>query len=104
MSKAIASILRSAQGLIDTSEKWTKGVSARDGFGLGVGTRDPRAVCRCSLGAISAITEDFEEKYMAHAALRRVVGESIAEFNDASAHREVMVAFAKAIEAEEAAQ
>lgn len=49
--------LRAAKALIDTPERWTKKVFARNAAGFGVDVDNPDAVCFCSLGAIAKVVD-----------------------------------------------
>lgn len=52
MKAQLAKDLRAAKALIDTPDKWTKGVWARDADGADVSVDDvSAAVCFCSFGA-----------------------------------------------------
>lgn len=85
-------ILRNARGLIDTPVKWSP-------FGWGNG----RSMC-----AINAISSAMGHPDLnmsntpAYQALRRVVNVYVGEFNDTHSHAEVLAAFDRAIEVEEA--
>lgn len=51
-------ILTGARALLDSPEKWTREVLARDANGGKVGIRSPDAVCYCSLGALTKAMND----------------------------------------------
>ena len=102
----LAQDLRAAKALIDTPEKWTKRVFARDSSGFGTPYDGGQAVCFCSAGAIfRTVGDDPTRERAAMNALAIAMGgdrPSIAAFNDTSEHAEVMAAFDKAIAAAEA--
>lgn len=52
MNQQLAADLRAAKALIDTPEKWTQRVYARDSMGFTCESENSAAVCFCSLGAL----------------------------------------------------
>lgn len=52
-------VLEAAKKLIDSPEKWTKHVAARDSEGNPVDTYSDKAVCFCSLGAQRKALKDL---------------------------------------------
>jgi len=103
-------ILEAAKKLIDSPEKWTKHVAARDSEDRPIDPFSPNAVCFCSIGAqLRAITQlgvapdgildNISFGYMALAA-RSITAEpcSVAGFNDNSTHPTVMRMWDRAIE------
>lgn len=101
-------ILKTARKLIDTPARWTKGVVARDQFGIKTDPSSEAAVCWCSIGALlRAIGSDGPEA-------DRLIKESasklrkaahcivIGAWNDEVTHPEVLAAFDTAIATEEA--
>lgn len=93
--------LKRAKSLIDSPEKWTQGVCARNIDGKEVSVHSPSAVCFCSEGAIHAATNQFNIKQRAnkYAMLQSAVGSNLEvfEYNDSHTHAEVMLAWDKAI-------
>ena len=109
MAKGTAEELRKARALIDAPEKWTRGAFARDADGCEVSFFDGSICALCMAGAIRVASgESLWWKTPAHEALHRVLRlnrcDSVAIFNDdpKTAHADVMAAFDRAIEAEEA--
>lgn len=101
MSQSIAEILAAAKAKIDTPEKWTKGVGARDAGGTAVDPQESWAVCFCSLGAVGVATDDITSYEACIGYLRRAIGDNpIIDWNDAPyrTHAEVMAAFDRAIQ------
>lgn len=94
-------ILKAARALIDTPEKWTRGVYARDLAGGDVHPSDDRAVCFCSKGALMRIAGLGDDYTKAREKLSEHVGAYIVQFNDdpERTHPEVLAAFDAAIAA-----
>lgn len=104
MSAETAGILRTARDLIATPGTWTKGELARDEDGCPVFPWSDDAVCFCAVGAIKRATGRFQ--YLAEDEAIRALTEAIPhvfvpDFNDASAHSDVLAAFDRAIASEE---
>lgn len=93
-------ILIKAKSLIDSPEKWTQEVFARDAKKQQVEHKSPDAVCFCSLGALSLVAgKDSYDFATARQYLRAAIGDQfIASFNDDHTHEEVMSAWDKAIQ------
>ncbi len=96
----IAEKLKAAWALIDSPEKWTHRVYARDARGFEVTLDNDTAVCFCSLGAILYTTKckNFDAEYY----LERVVQQNtrfdtISSFNDNSTYEEVASLWSAAI-------
>jgi hypothetical protein len=104
----VADDLKAAKTLIDTPEKWTKDVNARDADGMQVLVRSEEAVCFCSHGAIQRVTltdeADTSHRQMAATNLLTEVtpGRFLADYNDNHTHEEVMAVWDKAIAKAEA--
>ncbi len=107
-----AEVLRKALALIDTPEKWTKVVIARNAHGKEVSHRSADAVCFCMDGALARaadleISRGRYEYEGATRAIRTATGErEYWLWNDAPerTHAEVVAAFQKAIAAAEAGE
>lgn len=104
----LAQDLRAAKALIDSTEKWTQKVYARDAQGIPVEDWSQRATCFCSIGAVwrSVLkpSRDGSPDYVFGKAgkmidaLSQVVDENrIIHFNDSHTHAEVMEVWDKAI-------
>jgi hypothetical protein len=105
MSRQTANDLRAARALIQRG--WCKGAFARDETGIPVAPNEHHAVQWCSRGAIAAATIRREAEHVAAVdALKMQVGFAIAVWNDARerTQAEVLAAFDRAIQAEEAAE
>lgn len=59
---------------IDSPEKWTKGVNARDANGREVEQESPNAVCWCTYGAVHKCYTELDGRKDALARLSAVVG------------------------------
>lgn len=98
-------VLKAGRALIDTPEKWTKGVSARMADGRGCSPWDDAAVCFCSIGALDRLhraTASYEEAQEALKVLRFVsyvqTGiDEVFRFNDSHSHAEVLAVWDAAI-------
>lgn len=96
-------ILIAAKAKIATPETWTQGTFARDARGGVTYEADPAAVCWCSLGALSLVSQNASGKlYLrAHGELYQsfeAAGfQSISKGNDWLSHPEVMACWDKAI-------
>jgi hypothetical protein len=104
-SGSLAEKLIAARALIADPKNWTQDVMASRADQMECEPRDPDAVCWCSLGAISKVTEGLEEFWRARDALRQFVSDSpsVSEFNDTHTHAEVLAVFDRAIETSRAA-
>lgn len=89
-------ILIAARALIDTPEKHTQGVSARNAVGNPVDPKEKQAVCFCPLGAIDRVCYNNHDYFKAYTILRGVVG-MVSKFNDTHTHAEVLAMFDEAI-------
>ncbi len=101
-----AALLRKAQALINTPEKWCQGVGALDPFGRAVLPDSPTAISFCSAGALSVVdvmdldTEAFTalraaaEKMGFHATEDEC---PVVNLNDTTDHPTVMAMFDLAI-------
>ncbi len=100
---SIVEILIAAKALIDTPEKWTKGVLARRSptSPFSCAARDPEATCWCAQGALVRVTQPFSSKLIqAESLLEKAMGTDVPVFNDGhhTTHADVMDAFDRAIE------
>lgn len=100
----ITEVFVAAKALIDTPEKHTKGVAARNAKGISVSAHHREAVCFCSIGAINLASHKVNSNWYscswqdAQDIFRKANEiDSIAEFNDSATHANVMQAFDKAI-------
>ena len=100
--------LKGARHVIRTPDRWTRGVIARDRDGKALKmSSDPDAHSFCVIGAFSRTSGvDSGAYYDAAGRLREALGvESLVWYNDdsqAATHSELMDAFDKAIQLEEA--
>lgn len=101
-------ILRAQKALIDTPEKWTGRVFARDAAGNPIQLDSPKAVCFCSSGALRLSPMNFPGSALIFGAavdfLRRAMRGSITVFNDTKGHKAVISAWDRAIAAAEKAE
>lgn len=99
-------ILTKARELISDPNHWTKNTFARDHHGNFSDPKSPNTTCWCSLGALKKYTStDSREYFEAVNQLEEALLEltnygwtSIAAFNDAHTHEQVLEIFDKAIE------
>jgi hypothetical protein len=63
-------VLITAKAKIDSPEKWTHEVGARDGEGFPINPTSPRARRFCAYGAVAAATEISDSRSAANEALR----------------------------------
>jgi hypothetical protein len=86
--------------LIENSEAWTQGASARNKKGTRVSPYSQRACRWCTLGALDKVTADHDSWMEAtrriREAMRSDMGVSISEFNDNHTHAEVLALLRKA--------
>ena len=73
-----------AYELLDSPEKWTKGVMARDANGEHVLHDSPNAVCWCMLGAIERCLNAGGAARVRDVLEARGLGRSISGFNDST--------------------
>jgi len=96
--------LRAAKSFIDTPDKWTREVSARDKFGQPASDYEEDAVCFCIIGAAMRADASLDRH------LRKCLPEwaegSFIDFNDheETTHADVMALFDRAIEMAESGQ
>lgn len=95
----IKEVLIAARKKIEKPENWTQGTGAKDIEGRYADADSPEAVCWCSMGALYAVTASMPGTYynQAYEALRDVINDSIAMFNDTHSHADVIEIFDKAI-------
>lgn len=96
-------VLKAARAFVDQPWKWTQGASARDVKGLSCHVEDVKAVCFCTLGAVSRALVVHNVTGNAARLVRRMFGPeftSTVMWNDAPerTHAEVLAAFDAAIE------
>lgn len=96
-----------AKALIADPKNWTQGAYARNENGDRRWSNDEDAVCFCSLGAMSRVTTQLEDRndcrgndiyYFGTRILETAMEEPVSIFNDEHDHSEVMAAWDKAIE------
>lgn len=92
-------ILRKAKALIDTPEKWTQKVYARDSNDNDVSYAANSACKFCSLGALHRTSDNL---YLAMDYLGKRFGTFIDNYNDTHTHAEVMAKWDEAIALAEA--
>ena len=95
----IADILNRAADRLEQPNAWSQHVMATTASRQVVAARDPRACQWCSMGAISAETDDPNIRFCVDGALRAAINSrSIAHWNDAPGRTqtEVVAAFRKA--------
>lgn len=110
MSKETTDILRRARALIDTPEKWTKDVLARDADGNQCDARSTDAKCYCIEGALLAACHElgmvFSTVMPFYRAIRLAtpISRSVPDFNDReeTTHADVLAIFDRAIATEDA--
>lgn len=95
-------LMQEAKALIDTYEKWTRFVEARNKYEQPVGTQNPSACKFCSIGAKNYTYDKYLPEYtgtrwIADKYLNAAMEQGIAAFNDTHSHEEVMLAWDKAI-------
>jgi hypothetical protein len=94
--------LKAAKALIDSPERWTTRIYAIDANKNCVNTTDKAAVCRCSVGALGAVTPNYSEALRAMAlVIPNTFHYNVVRFNDDpdTTHADVMAAFDRAIAA-----
>ncbi|MBD9544279.1 hypothetical protein IB276_33070 [Ensifer sp. ENS04] len=96
-------LLTEAQKLIRDPKHWTQGVYARNKDGNEVSSRNPDAVCFCSMGAIYVAAGEhlYEKPHLEAVRLLNTVIDidaGIPRFNDTHTHEEVMELFDRARE------
>ena len=95
-------ILKAARALIDTPEKWTRGLNARDAHGQDVRPNSLEAVCFCARGAIirSAGFEHIDAYELLQNALPIGGNDFVPAYNDNpdTTHADIMALFDRAIE------
>lgn len=98
-------LLIQAKSLIDSPEKWTQQVYARDKDGRTVLVDSEEAVCFCSLGSLRKMGVSDELYHNAVTILNTTARQisdwrmAAVDFNDAHSHKEVMALWDRAIEA-----
>lgn len=109
-----AEVLRAARERISTPERWTRDAFARDPEGWAIDPKHERACAWCTLGAICSVLPGTDPDPgdgrgplfdAARALLARAIGrELVAWWNDnpVRTHAEVLAAFDRAIELDEA--
>lgn len=109
----IVETLTAARALIDTPDKWTQGVFARDADGKKIGYDSEKACRFCSSGALwrSVELDDFwnqadsasENVGFLRSKFKKTNPDysTLAEFNDRHTHKEVMELWDKTILAEQ---
>jgi hypothetical protein len=60
--------------LLDSPEKWTKGVCARDSRGKEIDPESPKAICWCIKGALYKCYPDDDDWYTAYNQLVKAKG------------------------------
>ena len=96
-------ILKAARAKIADEKHWTKGAEARDVAGKSVSPQSRKAVCWCSLGALSASAMPYSFAAYSFAALGFVQAimnsqsKGVSRFNDSHTHAEVLAAWDAAI-------
>ena len=70
---------------------WTQGAFARDAAGRPVGARSERAVARCALGCIIAAYDELDAARAVRLALRRIVEDTPADWNDSPSRTQAEV-------------
>lgn len=96
-------VLRKARALIEKPENWTQREVARDARGKPIwNPRDERVCKRCTLGAVDAVAESYEQALAMRTVLWEACSMSITDFNDTHTHAEVLSLFDRAIAAAEA--
>lgn len=109
----ISEALIQGKSLIQNPEHWTQGAFARNREGDRRWSNDEDAVCFCSLGAVSRVTNRLEDRtdpqgndiyYHITHYLETAMGEPVSTFNDEHTHTEVMAMWDKAIEAAKRAE
>jgi hypothetical protein len=103
MMATTVEILQAARAKIERAEHWTKGAAARTSYrGNPIGPKTSGAICWCTLGAISAVTDTAADANAALLALAEAAGiyvEFIPDWNDddGTRHEHVIAAFDRAI-------
>lgn len=100
MEITVKEVLIAARAKIEDPKNWTQGECARDSKGKEVHSRNERAVCWCSIGAIAHASGFYYGFDKTIAALESVIPGSISTFNDTHTHAEVLAKFDEAIAAQ----
>lgn len=87
-------ILMAARELISTPATWTQGTNARTALGSSVPYDHPTAVCFCLYGAVCRVGSADEVgdawEYLESLIEQGGAFETVSEFNDCSAHSDVL--------------
>lgn len=79
--------------LLANPRAWTKGVLARDSYGVGIAPRRPDAKCWCLMGALIRCYDVDSERHEALQKMMNLVfsrsGMTLTQFNDRSTHEQV---------------
>lgn len=90
-------VLICARKLIARPRWWTRGVCARDRFGVQVSPSSGGAYCWCAYGALIRAAGYGPLLSAAVVILERVIGSRMTLFNDGADHAEVLAKFDEAI-------
>ena len=91
--------IKAARALITKPENWTTGVFARNDVLDEVDPTDETATCFCTLGALAKVADDNDDHLNQSRIIQKMYaytdthGKSIASFNDAFGHAEVLRMF-----------
>lgn len=96
-------VLITARGFIDTPEKWTKGLPAKDAEGFATSPHDAFAVCFCALGAIEKAARIVKKDHASQVCrfVGDVISKRLVDFNDNmnTTHADILEVFDKVIAA-----
>ena len=96
-------ILILGKSYIDTPEKWTQRLYARDTKGHGAAVMSDNAVCFCSIGALykaNRVMKHYNSESATQYLQTAIDGKhpgALMQFNDSHTHEQVMQAWDKAI-------
>jgi len=90
--------LKLAYAKIDSPEKWTQDVFARDCYGNETGHLENNAVCFCSYGALNNVVSSSDPCWgIAYIALAEFMEKHVPSYNDSHTWQEVSLAWQQAI-------